>query len=434
MASNNLTIFWFRRDLRLEDNVGLFHALSGPGKVLPIFIFDKEILEDLPKKDPRIEFILDRLSDINQKLEAVSSSIKVIHDTPREAFESLINELDIGTVYTNRDYEPYAAERDEDINNLLESNGIEFKSYQDHLIFEPGEVLKDDGSPYTVYTPFSRKWKYHLESKESHPVKSEALISNFLERSAEELPKIESLGFEKSGIKVREIELDPARVKEYENTRDYPSKEGGTYAGPHLRFGTYGIRTILKKSESSDTLRNELIWREFFTHILFHFPRVVGNSFKRNWDQIKWENDPEKVKAWKEGKTGFPMVDAGIRELNRTGYMHNRVRMITANFLVKLLRVDWRVGEAYFAEKLLDFELASNNGNWQWSAGSGCDAAPYFRIFNPETQIAKFDPKHGYIKKWIPEFGTPDYPAPIIDYSKERSNSLSFFESYLKKN
>jgi deoxyribodipyrimidine photo-lyase len=420
---NKVNVFWFRRDLRLSDNTGLCHALNENLPLVPIFIFDTDILSDLSKNDPRITFIYQQLAEIHIELRKYKSSINIYHGTPKDVWEKLAKEFEINSVFYNKDYEPYALARDKMVNTILYKKGIKVHSYKDQVIFEENEICKEDGTPYTVYTPYMKKWRKAFEhiSLEIPKLKTE----NFYTQT-KELPSLSSIGFEKSDIKVKDYQI--AHLDKYKDTRNSPSEDATSYLSPHLRFGTVGIRELIKKIPSNNyTFTNELIWRSFFMQILFHFPRVVNHNFRTKYDGIKWRNNQEEFDRWCVGETGYPMVDAGMRQLNKTGYMHNRVRMIAASFLCKHLLVDWRWGEAYFAQKLLDYELSSNNGNWQWAAGTGCDAAPYFRIFNPYEQTRKFDRQNIYIKKWVPEFERPDY-KPIVEHKFARERALKTYK------
>lgn len=435
MEKTKINIHWFRRDLRMNDNHALFTALSGEFPVLPIFIFDTTILEHLPKKDARVEFIHESLQLLQKKLIAVGSSLRVFHCTPQQAIEKLTEEFDVQNLYANRDYEPNARRRDKFIYDLLKEKGIPFIGKKDHVIFEASEVVKDDGLPYTVYTPYSKKWKTRLSSHPINTYPSEALLSNFIQLQTEVLPTLEELGFEKINTQFPAITLDEGIVQNYHLHRDFPAVSGTTRMSLHLRFGTISTRAlVLHGLSSNEKWLNELIWREFYQMILYHFPDTVDHAFKPAYDQIEWNNNEDEFKLWCEGKTGYPLVDAGMRELNETGFMHNRVRMVVASFLTKHLLIDWRWGERYFAEKLLDFDLASNVGGWQWAAGSGCDAAPYFRIFNPTSQLEKFDKQFEYVKKWVPEFNTFDYSKPIVEHTFARNRCLEKYkEALLKK-
>ena len=432
--NKKINIFWFRRDLRLHDNAGLYQALSAGLPVLAVFIFDKNILGKLnAKDDARVTFIHSKLKEIQSSLEQKESSMYIVHDFPLQAIKLLLQKFEINAVFTNKDYEPESIKRDNEIAAFLKSKGVGFNSFKDHVIFEEREVLKENGEPYTVFTPYSRKWKQKLEDTQIKHFPSEDVKNNFLKTSAYGLPDLNEIGFKKSELKVPAPDVSTALISNYESTRNIPALNGTSRLGVHLRFGAVSIREITRKArEISETFLNELIWRNFFIDILWHFPHVVDHSFKPKYDFIEWRNNEAEFEKWCRGETGFPMVDAGMRELNETGFMHNRVRMITASFLVKDLLIDWRWGEAYFAEKLLDYELASNNGNWQWAAGCGCDAAPYFRVFNPDSQQQKFDPKRKYILKWIPEYGTMKYPQPMVDHKFARERVLTVFKNALK--
>ncbi|MDF0716514.1 deoxyribodipyrimidine photo-lyase [Muricauda sp. 334s03] len=429
-----ISIFWFRRDLRLDDNVGLYHALQNEIPVLPIFIFDTEILEKLPKNDARVTFIHEQLQKMsNQLRQNHDSGIAQFHDTPKKVFQQLLYDYNIEAVYTNHDYEPYTKKRDDEIKSFLEENDIPFNTFKDQVIFEMDEVVKDDGDPYVVYTPFMRKWKENFNPP-IHLVEYDTLNNlgkNLYQSKSLPQLSLEDMGFEKSSIKVPDFTVTSDLIQKYGDTRDYPAKEKGTSRlGPHLRFGTISIRKVVKKAidVKNETFWNELIWREFFMQILWHFPHTVNEAFRAKYDRIEWRNNEEEFEKWKNGKTGYPLVDAGMRELNETGYMHNRVRMLVASFLCKHLLIDWRWGEAYFAEKLLDYEMASNVGNWQWAAGSGVDAAPYFRIFNPTTQIKKFDKDKKYINTWVLDLQELSYPNPMVDHKMARERCLKTYK------
>lgn len=425
-----ITVFWFRRDLRLHDNHALYRALESNFSVLPVFIFDTNILDDLKnKKDKRVDFIHQTLNRIHLKLLELNSSLLVIHDNPLKAFEKICSTYTVQAVYTNHDYEPSAIDRDQKVAELLKSKGVAFHSFKDQVIFEKNEVLKSDGSPYTVFTPYSKVWKQNLQQNQIKHFESENFQHNFIKISPLHFPTLSEIGFEKSDLIYPEPAWNDSLIKKYHDTRNIPSIKGTSLLSIHLRFGTISIRKLVKKAVgTNEQWLNELIWREFFMMILFHFPHVVKNSFKSKYDKIEWRNNEQEFKAWCEGKTGYPIVDAGMRELNETGFMHNRVRMIVASFLTKHLLIDWRWGEAYFAEKLLDYELSANNGNWQWAAGSGCDAAPYFRIFNPEEQTKKFDPEERYIRKWVKE-----RVKPIVEHKFARERCLEVYKKAVKE-
>jgi deoxyribodipyrimidine photo-lyase len=453
-------IFWFRRDLRLHDNAGLYHALKSGLPVLPIFIFDKNILDKLDDRtDARVTFLHDTVTALKTELENLGSTLKVFYGTPTEVFTQIteggISELkiknsELKTVFTNHDFEPYAIQRETSVRQILSAQNVDFQTFKDHVIFEKNEVTKDDGLPYTVFTPYSRKWRTKLNSELSEhggsevsyflkPYPTEKYVTNYLKIN--DLPPLSILSladmnFVRSTISTPSKVVARGVIREYENTRNFPALLHGTSKlGIHFRFGTISIREkALAALSLSDTYVNELIWRDFYAQILHHFPHIgAGKAFREEYDRIQWVNDSAQFEAWCTGKTGYPMVDAGMRELNSTGHMHNRVRMIVSSFLTKHLLIDWRWGEAYFAQKLLDFDLASNNGGWQWAAGSGTDAAPYFRIFNPESQREKFDKDYKYIRQWIPEFGTPQYAKPIVDHKTARERCLKVYGDALKK-
>lgn len=423
-----MTIFWFRRDLRLNDNKGLFEALNSEAAVLPVFIFDKNILAELPANDSRVSFIHKLLADINQQLKDHNKSLAVFLGTPETVFKKLIKENNITAVYTNHDYEPYAQTRDEAIHQLLADNNIELKSFKDQVVFERNEVVKDDGSPYVVYTPYMKKWKERFKSESINHYISEKLLKNIAGHPYSFL-NLDEIGFSESTINPEALNLSEPLITNYKETRDFPAINGTSHLSPYLRFGAVSIREIIRIASQNpkETFLNELIWREFFMQILWHFPHTVTNSFRPKYDNIQWRNNEIEFKAWCEGKTGYPLVDAGMRELNATGTMHNRVRMVVASFLCKHLLIDWRWGEAYFAGKLFDYEQSSNIGNWQWAAGSGVDAAPYFRVFNPTEQAKKFDKDLKYIRKWVPEFETLDY-LPIVDHKEARERALRVYK------
>jgi deoxyribodipyrimidine photo-lyase len=423
-----LTVFWFRRDLRLEDNTALHHALLSGLPVLPIFIFDENILYELPVDDARVSFIYEQLSKINSQLKNYNGSLLILKGKPMDAWKKLIDDYDISKVYLNRDYEPYALERDNAVKAFLAEKNIELLSFKDQVVFEKDDILKSDGKPYTVYTPYKNKWLEKFKKIDANPLKASS-FNNFHQFEST-FPSLHEIGFKSSSIKVKNFQL--SNLGNYNSTRNYPALDSTSYLSPHLRFGTISIRQVIKQLSSSDSVfLSELIWREFFMQVLYHFPHVVDQSFKPKYDNIRWQNNESEFEAWCNGETGYPLVDAGMRELNATGYMHNRVRMVVASFLCKHLLIDWRWGEAYFAKKLLDYELSSNNGNWQWAAGTGCDAAPYFRIFNPTEQLKKFDNRLEYVKKWVPEFDSFSYPQPIVEHKFARERALIAYKTAL---
>ncbi|MDO6812845.1 cryptochrome/photolyase family protein [Tenacibaculum soleae] len=425
---SKISFFWFRRDLRLEDNKGLSEALKAGSKVIPVFIFDEEILDKLPKDDARISFIYRALNTIDEKLKLQKSSLLIEKGSPIEVWEKLSNVYQIEAVYTNKDYEPYAIKRDTKVDEVLASKNIQFKTFKDQVIFEETEIVKNDGLPYTVFTPYKNKWLQHFsEQKDTEEYKIE--FHNFHQFNAD-FPSLATIGFQESSIKVKPYNL--SNLDEYDTVRDFPSQDKTSYLSPYFRFGLVSVRKMVRFALNTNaTFLSELIWREFFMQILFHFPKVVTNNFRQKYDVVPWRNNEEEFKKWCKGETGYPMVDAGMRQLNKTGYMHNRVRMITAGFLCKHLLIDWRWGEAYFAEKLLDYELSANNGNWQWAAGTGCDAAPYFRVFNPEAQLKKFDKDLQYIRKWVEDFDELTYPQPMVEHKLARERAIATYKKAL---
>ncbi|WNJ19153.1 deoxyribodipyrimidine photo-lyase [Pontibacter sp. G13] len=425
-------IFWFRRDLRLHDHRGLHTALTSGKPVLPIFIFDPDILDELERDDARVSFIHDSLMVMHRQLVQWGSGLRIFHGNPQEVFSQLLQNHQVDTVFAVRDYEPYATQRDRQVGEWLQSQGSMLELVKDQVIFEQSEVVKDDGKPYTVYTPYSRKWFANFDPS----MIEEEVVAEYADRFLQgEVPApmtLEAIGFRRSQIQVAPFDVSEDLVAHYEERRNFPAIQGCSQLGPHLRFGTVSIREVVRIArQHSETFWKELIWREFFMQILHHFPKVVDTCFKEKYERVPWKMNEAWFEAWCEGRTGYPMVDAGMRELNQTGYMHNRVRMVVASFLTKHLMIDWRKGEAYFAKKLLDYELSSNNGNWQWAAGCGCDASPYFRVFNPESQLKKFDGKGQYIRKWLPEFGTPAYPKPIVDHKEARQRAIDTYKQAL---
>ncbi|MDA9312097.1 DNA photolyase family protein [Vicingaceae bacterium] len=430
MGKQKVSIFWFRRDLRLEDNRGLYHALKSDYPVLPVFIFDKNILNDLSdKSDARVSFIHQELTEINSELKSKGTRLQTFYTKPEKAFKNLLEEYDIQQVHTNRDYEPYATERDLQIKELL-NDGANFVTHKDQVIFEPTEVLKDNGTPYLVYTPYSKKWLSKVTEKDFELYTSGLQFENWVATDFKEIISLKEMGFEQTNIELPGKELRQETIEQYTEGRNFPAKDSTSHLGIHYRFGTVSIRKMASKAAKSqeNTYLKELIWREFFMCIIYHFPRVVENNYSQKYDGVRWRNNEKEFEKWKTGQTGYPLVDAGMRELNQTGFMHNRVRMLVASFLTKHLLIDWKWGEAYFAEKLLDYELSSNNGNWQWSAGTGVDAQPYFRVFNPTTQIDKFDKGRIYIRKWIPEFETDRYPEEMVEHKMARERAIAEFK------
>lgn len=430
-----VNIFWFRRDLRLQDNAGLYHALKSGRPVVPIFIFDTHILDKLEDRtDKRVAFIHAALEELQLELLHLGSSLEVYYGTPVEIYQQLLSKYTIEKIFTNHDYEPYALEREQLVGELLKANGTVLHTYKDQVILEKDEVLKDDGKPYTVFTPYSRKWKAVLTDFHLKSYPTEKYFTHFFKQPPVAIPSLKQIGFTATEQVFPSKHLNAEIVKKYKERRDFPGIKGTSQLGVHLRFGTISIRRLAAECRNlSETYLNELIWREFYHMILWYFPDVgKGKAFKAAYDTIEWRKDNGEFELWCNGQTGYPIVDAGMRELNETGYMHNRVRMIVASFLTKHLLLDWRLGEAYFAQKLLDFDLAANNGGWQWAAGSGCDAAPYFRVFNPYLQTQKFDPDFTYIKKWVPEFQEFTYPQPIVVHEVARKRCLEVYGKALK--
>jgi deoxyribodipyrimidine photo-lyase len=437
-AANTQTkvcVMWFRRDLRLKDNTALAKALSSGLPVLPIFIFDPAILERLKEQsDLRVQFIHSAVLEMANELRQRGRAFQIFHDDPKKVFHDLLVRFSISDVYANEDYEPYARSRDAAMEKLLQVAGVKLHLSKDQVIFSKDDVLKDDGTPYTVFTPYKRRWLNTLTSSDLVEQPSTALLDGVLKGPTQPL-ELTDLGFKKTNFDFPKRNVRAALLKNYDKTRDIPALNGTSRLSVHFRFGTVSPRKAVSVAQAtSDTWLSELIWREFFMQILWHFPHVATSSFRAEYDTIRWTEDDALFSSWCEGRTGFPLVDAGMRELNETGFMHNRVRMVTASFLVKDLLIDWRKGEQYFADRLLDFDLSANNGNWQWAAGTGCDAAPYFRIFNPESQQKKFDPEFKYIKTWLPEYGTKDYPPPIVDHGKARLAALAAYKKALGRN
>ncbi len=434
MEKSPLSYFWLRRDLRLEDNAGLHALLAHGDRVRLLFIFDTDILDKLQDADDaRVEFIHARLQELDSRLRALGGALRVERGRPLEVFGRLVAEERPRAVFANHDYEPYARERDGKVGQWLQSQGIDFKTFKDQVIFEKDEVVKGDGKPYTVFTPYARQWRARFEARmaEAYP-SAERLDGRLATEDIAPMPSLAELGFRPSGLRFHEPRTSEQHLRRYAETRDWPAQDGSSRLSLHLRFGTRSVRQAAREALGvSETFVNELIWREFYMAILWHFPHVAERAFKPAYDRIPWANDERLFEAWCQGRTGYPLVDAGMRELNATGHMHNRVRMVVASFLTKHLLIDWRWGEAYFARKLLDFDLAANNGGWQWAAGSGCDAAPYFRVFNPSLQAKKFDPQGVYIRRWVPEFDSLTYPRPIVEHEWARKRALETYKRAL---
>lgn len=433
--NKSVAVFWFRRDLRLEDNAGLFHALQSGIAILPLFIFDTDILSQLEDKhDRRVDFIHQVLTSLQIQLEAVGSSLLVRIGKPLEIFKQLADEYNIKAVYTNRDYESYALQRDKNAKEFLSSKSIEFLTFKDQVIFESNEVLKSNGEPYSIFTPYSKIWKQNLSERSYSSFPSQPLINHFVKIKKMPIPTLAEIGFQKTDMIFVPPTVDESIITTYDETRNLPAVEGTTRLSVHLRFGTVSVRKLVGLAlKLNEVWLNELIWREFFMSILVHFPHVETGAFRKKYESIEWRNNETEFAAWCEGKTGYPIVDAGMRQLNETGWMHNRVRMVVASFLTKHLLIDWRWGEAYFANKLIDYELSANNGNWQWAAGCGCDAAPYFRVFNPTEQTKRFDPELKYIRRWVKELDSFDYPEPIVEHSFARIRALEVYKRGLNE-
>ncbi|MCA9351850.1 deoxyribodipyrimidine photo-lyase [Patescibacteria group bacterium] len=431
-----VSIFWFRRDLRLDDNRGLYEALHGDHSVVPIFIFDTSILDTLPNNDHRVTFIYDTIQSLRDDLQNhYHSSIDLRYGTPLEVFEKMTTDYEVAAVYTNQDYEPYARDRDQSIKNFLDTKGILFHTFKDQVIFEKDEVIKDDGDPYVVYTPYMKKWRQLFNKEKDLPnYDIKPLGKNFYQHTRLSQLDLVDMGFERSLISVPAYDVASSLIERYGEKRDYPSLDATSHLGPYLRFGIVSIRRMMEKALTSNdpTFSNELIWREFFMQILWHYPHTADHAFREVYDTIPWVNNEDQFEKWKQGKTGYPIVDAGMRQLNQTGYMHNRVRMVVASFLCKHLLIDWRWGERYFAKKLFDYDLAANVGNWQWAAGSGVDAAPYFRVFNPTTQMEKFDPNGDYIRTWVPEYFGVGYVSEMVDHKEARDRAIETYKIALR--
>lgn len=433
LPSSPLVIHWFRRDLRWNDNRALHAALSSGHRVLLLFIFDENILQHLEdKQDARVTFLHNRMSVLCNEAQAKGSDIYVAHGNPHDVLLELIAKLDVRGVYANEDYEPYALERDGLLTTALSTQDILLHTFKDHVIKAPGEVVKPDGTPYTVFTPFSKRWHANLTEDDMEASPSEQHLDQLAKWQHKGMPSLQKMGFTPSEVAIPEANVTPQLLKQYAEMRDTPSVRGTSRVSVHLRFGTVSIRDMARQGFAhSEKWLTELIWRDFYQSVMHAFPHSMKDAFRAKYDRIPWRHDDAHFAAWKEGKTGYPIVDAGMRELNATGFMHNRVRMVVASFFCKHLLLDWRLGERYFAEKLLDFELASNVGGWQWASGSGCDAAPYFRVFNPTSQLQKFDAQLSYVKQWVPEFGTDAYPEPIVEHKFARQRAIDTYKSAL---
>lgn len=430
-----VNLCWLRRDLRLLDQAALYHALKSDNPVVPVFVFDVDILNDLEdKNDRRVTFIHDTLEAMQEQLAKLGSTIDVFYGTVADAFQHFTTQYDVKKVFTNIDYEPYATKRDAAVAGMLKEKNISFHQYKDQVIFDRNEVLKDNGEPYTIFTPYSKKWKSLLTDFHLRPYPTEKYFRNFHKQKPKRIPALRTMGFIAGERHFPVTNVKDSLIEKYDKTRDFPGITGTSHLGLHLRFGTVSIRELAERAKHlNETFLSELIWRDFFQMILWHFPHVVHQSFRKDYDNIQWRNNEREFQQWCDGETGYPIVDAGMREMNTTGFMHNRVRMITASFLTKHLLIDWRWGEAYFAKKLLDYDLSANNGNWQWAAGCGCDAAPYFRVFNPTLQTQRFDKELKYIRTWVPEFEELTYTRPIVVHEDARKRVLEVYKKALDR-
>ncbi len=440
-----VSIFWFRRDLRLDDNAGLHAALRAGTPVVPLFVFDRHILDVLEDRDDaRVTFLHGLVRGLRERFETLGVGMEVHYGSPEKVWRELLERYAVSAAYANEDYEPYAKERDASVAELLRRRGADLHLYKDQVIFAHDEVTKKDGNPYTVFTPYSKVWRDRLSSKMDTDANGEEVsfylksypsadyADRFAEQGALDMPSLADLGFSESDTPIPDTEVPAELIERYDETRDYPGIAGTSRLGPHLRHGSVSIRGWARRAQRlNETFLSELIWRDFYSQVLQHSPRVVSHSFKPAYENIPWENDEDHFAAWCEGRTGYPLVDAGMRQLRAIGYVHNRVRMVVASFLTKHLLTDWRWGEAHFARYLLDYELASNNGGWQWAAGCGTDASPYFRVFNPESQLRKFDPELTYVKQYVPEYGTDEYPAPIVDHREAREKAIRVYKTAL---
>lgn len=431
-----LTLCWLRRDLRLHDHAALYHALRSGHPVLPVFIFDRDILDAIDdRRDRRVEFIHQEISRLSEQLRAMGTTLLVRYGKPLDVWRDLLDAYPIAEVHAARDYEVYAKDRDAAVEKLLAERGAPLHLHKDQVLFEGDEIRTGGGTPYTVFGPYRKKWQATLNEFFLKSYPTEPYVDQFLKTSPLPVPSLAEMNFSAVGEPFPPREIDLGLIRTYDQTRDTPALERGTSRlGIHLRFGTVSIRELARAAQAhNQTFLSELIWRDFYFQVLDHFPRVGrGRAFREAYEGIRWRNDETEFAAWCDGRTGYPLVDAGMRQLNATGFMHNRVRMVTASFLIKHLLIDWRWGEAYFAQKLLCYDLSANNGGWQWAAGSGTDAAPYFRVFNPASQQKKFDPKFEYVREWVPEFGTPAYPKPLVDHEFARDRVLAAYREALK--
>ncbi len=472
----NNALVWFRRDLRDFDHAALYHALKNSTHVYCVFIFDSEILDKLEnKQDRRVEFIWESVRELKAALQVNGGDLIVKHGCARELIPTLALQLNIHAVFANRDYEPNATVRDVDVAAQLAKNNIAFHDFKDHVIFEKDEVLSLAGKPYSVFTPYKNAHLKKLDEFYLKPYPVDRYIHNLAKVAPSDLINLESIGFARTNLAAMRLPTGMSggkalfedfenRMDRYKEARDFPAVKGVSYLSVHLRFGTVSVRHCARQARNrmaigsenggSQTWLNELIWRDFYVQILYHNPQVAaGKAFKTEFENLVFPNDKKLFKAWCEGKTGYPLIDAAMRQINQSGFMHNRLRMVAASFLVKDLLIDWRWGERYFAENLIDFDLSANNGGWQWAASTGCDAQPWFRIFNPITQSERFDASGKFIRKYVPELVScsdkeihapwqipllrqqsigvtigKDYPAPIVDHAVQRALALSLYK------
>jgi len=434
-----ITIFWHRRDLRFADNAGLAAALQSGHPVLPLFIYDQTILEKLPPDDARLTFIFDQVERLAHEAREAGGGFLARYGKTEAVFEALLKAYDVAAVYTNEDYEPYATERDAVIAKLVEKHGAEFKAFKDQVIFAKDEVLTKNGKPSKVFGAYSKAWQAKVTPDDFKPHPSARLFKKENLASPQKgdasRPTLKEMGFERHEQWTPPAHLPPAKVVEnYDQVRDLPAeKRGTTRLSVHLRFGTVSIRQLMQQAqELNNKLLNELIWRDFFMMLLWHFPNTATEAYDPKMRHLPYRDDEAQYRAWCEGRTGYPLVDAGMRQLNATGYLHNRARIATAGFLVKQLFIDWKLGEHYFSEKLLDYDMSNNVGNWQWMAGTGAVAAPWFRVYSPDSQQQQYDPDYEYVKQWVPEFGTDKYPAPIVDHKFGRERALDLIRKSRK--
>ncbi len=474
--SCDAALFWFRRDLRVTDNAGLYRALKAARRVFCVFVFDREILDALPsRRDRRVEFIHQSIAELKDSLRKLGGDLIVHHARADEAIPLLARELKVDAVFTNEDYEPMAIARDARVRESLREHDTGFHTFKDTVIFEKDEILTQAGGTYSVFTPYKNAWLKNLDDYQLKPYPVATYAKHLAAPKMKlEMPSLAQLGFETTNLNSLGIAGGEAaaatlrddfvgRIDDYREARDFPAVRGVSYLSVHNRFGTISIRelaaiahaeTLRKKNAGAETWLSELIWRDFYFQIIYHHPHAARSAFRPEYDAIRWPNDAALFAAWREARTGYPIIDAAMRQINESGYMHNRLRMIVASFLTKDLLIDWRYGEKYFADHLNDFDLSANNGGWQWAASTGCDAQPYFRIFNPVTQSERFDPKGKFIRRYLPELkDVPDkfihapwtlppleqqarglligrdYPAPVVDHALQRDKALTLYKT-----